>query len=202
MVNRKHVQRGPVMKWQGRRGSRNIEDRRNGGGTGRAVGGVGGVAGILILIVGWYFGVDVSGFVGEPAGGAAEQSADITPQDERAAEFVSVTLADTEEIWSEIFTTQVGNPYSAPTLVLFKGATRSPCGGASAASRSERIGDFGASQPRPPTSERAREQCDLGTDRTSGRLFFRYLGALCRRKVQQSGTRRPSRGNECSRSNR
>ncbi len=122
------------MKWQGRRGSRNIEDRRNGGGTGRAVGGVGGVAGILILIVGWYFGVDVSGFVGEPAGGAAEQSADITPQDERAAEFVSVTLADTEEIWSEIFTTQVGNPYSAPTLVLFKGATRSPCGGASAAS--------------------------------------------------------------------
>lgn len=122
------------MKWQGRRTSRNIEDRRRAGATGRSVGGVGGIAGILLLLAGWYFGVDVSGLVGEPTGGSPTQSAQITPADERAAEFVSVTLADTEEIWGEVFATQVGNSYAAPTLVLFKGATNSPCGGASAAS--------------------------------------------------------------------
>ena len=93
------------MKWQGRRGSRNIEDRRRSGGTGRSVGGVGGIAGLLLLLAGWYFGVDVSGLVGEPTGGSPTQSAQITPADERAAEFVSVTLADTEEIWAELFST-------------------------------------------------------------------------------------------------
>jgi predicted metalloprotease len=59
------------MKWQDRRGSRNIEDRRRSGG-GKSVGGIGGIACILILVLGWYFGVDVSGFVGEPTGGQAQ----------------------------------------------------------------------------------------------------------------------------------
>ena len=48
------------MKWQGRRGSKNIEDRRGrGGGTAK----VGGIAGVLILLAGLYFGFDTSGFV-------------------------------------------------------------------------------------------------------------------------------------------
>jgi predicted metalloprotease len=50
------------MKWQGRRTSRNIEDRRRSGGTSRK-GGVTGIAAVIVLIIGWYFGVDVSGFV-------------------------------------------------------------------------------------------------------------------------------------------
>lgn len=121
------------MKWQGRRGSSNIEDRRRGGGARRA-GGIGGIAGVLILLAGWYFGVDTSQFV-DLGGGGIETSAEveITPADERAAQFVSVTLADTEEVWADIFARQVGQPYSPPVLVLFKGQTRSACGGASAA---------------------------------------------------------------------
>lgn len=122
------------MKWQGRRGSSNIEDRRRRSGGSKAVSGIGGVAGLLILIAGWYFGVDVSGFVGEPTGGRAQQSVEVTPEDERAAQFVSVTLADTEEVWAEVFASQTGDTYTAPTLVLFKGATQSPCGGATAQS--------------------------------------------------------------------
>jgi predicted metalloprotease len=121
------------MKWQGRRGSGNIEDRRRSSGTRRA-GGIGGIAGILILLGGLYFGVDTSQFV--DLGGSSvqsSQSSEITPADERAAEFVSVTLADTEEVWADIFARQVGEPYQAPTLVLFKGQTQSACGGASAA---------------------------------------------------------------------
>lgn len=122
------------MKWQGRRGSGNIEDRRKRSGV-RKSGGIGGIAGVLILLGGLYFGVDVSQFVdlGGTGGTATVQSADITPADERAAEFVSVTLADTEEVWSDIFARQVGAPYDPPTLVLFKGQTQSACGGASAA---------------------------------------------------------------------
>lgn len=120
------------MKWQGRRGSSNIEDRRRGGGV-RKAGGVGGIAGVLILLAGLYFGVDTSQFVDLGGGVETSQSAEITPADERAAQFVSVTLADTEEVWADVFARQVGEPYQAPTLVLFKGQTRSACGGASAA---------------------------------------------------------------------
>ena len=89
------------MKWQGRRGSRNIEDRRSGGGR-RAAGGIGGIAGVLILLAGLYFGFDTSGFVNLGGDGATQSSSEITQADERAAQFVSVTLADTEEIWTEI----------------------------------------------------------------------------------------------------
>lgn len=121
------------MKWQGRRGSSNIEDRRKSGGV-RKAGGIGGIAGVLILLAGLYFGFDTSSFV--DLGGSGEQatSTEITPADEEAAQFVSVTLADTEEVWAEVFADQVGDPYTPPTLVLFKGATQSPCGGASGAS--------------------------------------------------------------------
>ena len=120
------------MKWQGRRGSSNIEDRRRAGGGAR-IGGIGGVAGVLVLLAGWYFGVDTSQFVDLGGGGGSQTSAEITPADERAAEFVSVTLADTEEVWTEIFDRQLDATYVPPVLVLFKGQTRSACGGASAA---------------------------------------------------------------------
>lgn len=121
------------MKWQGRRGSSNIEDRRRRGGARRA-GGIGGIAGVLVLLVGLYLGVDTSEFV-DLTGTDVQSTAtsEITPADERAAQFVSVTLADTEDVWAEIFARQVGQPYNAPTLVLFKDQTRSACGGASAA---------------------------------------------------------------------
>ncbi|MEJ6402009.1 KPN_02809 family neutral zinc metallopeptidase [Yoonia sp. 2307UL14-13] len=120
------------MKWRGRRGSSNIEDRRRSS-AGRRAGGIGGIAGVLILLAGWYFGVDTSQFVDLGGGGSVEQSAEIAEADERAAQFVSVTLADTEEVWSDIFVRQLNRSYEPPVLVLFKGQTRSACGGASAA---------------------------------------------------------------------
>ncbi|MEM6409476.1 MAG: neutral zinc metallopeptidase [Pseudomonadota bacterium] len=124
------------MKWRGRRGSRNIEDRRGRRSVGKT-GGVGGVGLILILVIGYFLGIDVTPLLqgqGQLAGSESGVSQEITPADRQAGEFVSVVLADTEEVWTEIFAAQVGQRYNPATLVLFKGATQSPCGGASGAS--------------------------------------------------------------------
>ena len=76
------------MNWQGRRGSRNIEDRRSGGGR-RAAGGIGGIVGVLILLAGIYFGFDTSGFVDLGGGGATQARSEITQANKCAAQFVS-----------------------------------------------------------------------------------------------------------------
>jgi uncharacterized protein len=121
-----------IMQWRGRRGSNNIEDRRRAGGGARA-GGVGGAGLIIVLLLGWFFDVDVSGFLNDPNAQGGGQ-ATLTAQDEEMGQFVSVTLADTEEVWSKIFSDQLGRSYQAPTLVLFSGSTTSSgCGGASGA---------------------------------------------------------------------
>ncbi|MBV7409942.1 neutral zinc metallopeptidase [Maritimibacter sp. DP1N21-5] len=117
------------MKWQGRRGSRNIEDRRRMGGG--AVGGIGGVGLLIILAVGYFAGVDVTPILNEVASG--QGGGEITAEDEAAADFVSVTLADTEDVWAGVFPEQVGESYTPVTLVLYKGVTQSACGGASGA---------------------------------------------------------------------
>lgn len=121
------------MKWQGRRVSRNIE-RRSGGGGGRAIGGIGGIGGVLILLLGWYFGVDVSGIVGSTGGSSTQQvdTGQITEADPKVEQFVGVVLADTEDVWAAIFNAQVDGAYVPPKLVLFDGITRSACGNASA----------------------------------------------------------------------
>ncbi len=120
------------MKWRGRRGSGNIEDRRRMSARG---GGQIGIVGLLVVLgIGYFFGVDVTPLL-QDGGGSTQQggSVELTEADERAGKFVSVTLADTEEVWSEIFQSQVAEVYSPATLVLFKGVTQSPCGGASGA---------------------------------------------------------------------
>ncbi|MBT8413493.1 MAG: neutral zinc metallopeptidase [Boseongicola sp.] len=119
------------MKWRGRRGSSNIEDRRRMGGGGRQLSLVGV---LLVLGAGYFFGVDVTPLLQGTGVGVQEQvDTEITPADERAGQFVSVTLADTEEVWAKLFREQVGQTYQPVTLVLFKGVTQSPCGGASGA---------------------------------------------------------------------
>ncbi|NBR89357.1 MAG: hypothetical protein EBS68_05490, partial [Rhodobacteraceae bacterium] len=52
---------------------------------------------------------------------------------ERAAEFSSRVLATTEEVWTQVFSQQVGRAYEPPVMVPYSGLTQSPCGGASGA---------------------------------------------------------------------
>ncbi|NNL36343.1 MAG: hypothetical protein HKP35_11035, partial [Silicimonas sp.] len=119
------------MRWQGRRGSRNIEDRR-----GRRMAGGGGIGlvGLLVILgLGYFFGIDVTPLLQGTGGGGQVVETELTEADKRAGAFVSVTLADTEEVWVDVFRNQVGDAYDPATLVLFKGVTQSPCGGASGA---------------------------------------------------------------------
>jgi predicted metalloprotease len=119
------------MEWRGRRGSRNIEDRRSQGPRrgGAAVGGVGMIA---ILLIGYFLGIDVTPLLNDPGAGSSAP-VELTEADQAAGEFVSVTLADTEEVWAQVFKDQLGRSYTPAMLVLFKEATQSPCGGASGA---------------------------------------------------------------------
>lgn len=129
--------RGIVMKWQGRRGSDNIEDRRTSGGGGMArVGGAGGLGVLAIVVIGYFLGFDVTPLLNgmdQSGGPVVQSSGELSDQDKQMGDFVSVTLADTEEVWTDIFQTQLGRTYHPATLVLFSQATQSPCGTASGA---------------------------------------------------------------------
>lgn len=119
------------MEWRGRRGSQNVEDRRRtGGGRGAGIGGAGV---IVVLLLGWFFGVDVTPLLQDPQAIGGNATTELTAEDRAMGEFVSVTLADTEEVWAALFQSQLGETYAPTTLVLFKDYTQSACGGASEA---------------------------------------------------------------------
>lgn len=102
------------------------------GGGGRAAG-IGGAGVIVVLLLGWFLGVDVTPLLQDQGGFQTEAPVELTAEDRAMGEFVSVTLADTEEVWAEVFARQLGQDYRPATLVLFKGYTQSACGGASEA---------------------------------------------------------------------
>ena len=129
------------MKWEGNRESDNVEDRREGGssGGGGLLGGRSiGVGTIVIALVGgWIFGINPMTILGVLDGGApATQVQHVPtqrpPADDRMAKFVSTVLADTEDVWQEVFR-QGGAQYQDPKLVLFRGATPTACGTGQAA---------------------------------------------------------------------
>ena len=121
------------MRLRGVRGSRNIEDRRSRGRVGRRAGGIGGVGLIVLLVIGYFTGMDVTPFLQGGGAPVSQQSRPVSEADQRAAEFTSRVLATTEEVWGQIFPQQLGRTYDPPTLVLYSGVTQSPCGGASGA---------------------------------------------------------------------
>lgn len=118
------------MKWQGRARSSNVEDRRGMGGKGIA--GIGGGLGLIIAIVFALISGDPGVVLDQVTGGSQTSApAQNTAQEDEAAEFVSVVLADTERIWSQIFE-ENGMEYTEPTLVLYTGSVESACGAAGA----------------------------------------------------------------------
>ena len=118
------------MRWENRRQSSNVEDRR-----GMSAGKKGtGIIGIIVLLVGMYYGVDLSGVVGTPqiGGGGAQPSTLEASQEAQLNQISRVVLAETEDSWGQYFARH-NQRYVAPTLVLYTGATQSSCGTGQAA---------------------------------------------------------------------
>ena len=128
------------MRWQGRRQSTNVEDRR-GQRSGPRVAGVGGGMGLLLMVLFvWLMGGDLGDILNVvlqqgPAvvQQAPQQDQPISPEQQKLGEFVKVVFADTEDVWHQVFRDQLNEEYSEPVLVLFSQATRTGCGFASAA---------------------------------------------------------------------
>ncbi len=123
------------MQWRGRRESSNVEDRRTAGGGAARMGGIGGAGAIVVFLLAIFLGVDPSQLLGTGGvdTGTSGTPVELTSDDKAEGQFVSVVLADTEEIWARVFKEQLNTAYTPATLVLFKDATRSACGGASEA---------------------------------------------------------------------
>lgn len=117
------------MRWQGRRESDNVEDRRSDGGGGPSMGGPGfrlpsGKGGIILLIVvlvAGYYGVDLTGLMtGQPLQQQQHSQRSISPNEDEAAKFTSVILATTEDTWGQLFE-KMGRTYQQPKLVMYRG---------------------------------------------------------------------------------
>lgn len=129
------------MKWRGRQGSRNIQDRRGAGGalprmrlprgrTGGSIGGLGFIA--VVFIVALALGVNplqlLEGTVatGPGTGSQTSRPANNAGENELAA-FVSVVVRETEDMWGKVFADNEMR-YQEPQVVLFTDQTRSGCG--------------------------------------------------------------------------
>ena len=123
------------MKWQGRQGSDNIEDRR--GISGKRVAAGGGGLAIILLIVGLLMGGNPQQLIGDFLNQQTSTETSSAPRGEQTQaekdlfQFASVTLADNEKIWTKLFA-ENGLQYKEPTMVIFDDETQSPCGIASA----------------------------------------------------------------------
>src|SRR5690606_1982409 len=136
------------MKWQGRRKSSNVEDRRGQSGSRRGIGGfnpmflgplirllfskVGLILIGIFLVFSLVTGNNPLTLIVNLLGGGVqtETSAPYQPsaEDQKLADFSATILASTEDVWNQLL-----NNYREPTLVLFTNSVSSACGSASSA---------------------------------------------------------------------
>ena len=150
------------MKWEGNRQSDNVEDRRGqgGGGFGGMLGGRSiGIGTIVLALVGsMIFGVNpltiinVLSGMGGSAPVTQSAPAPAPPKEDPVAAFVSTVLAETEDVWTELFR-QSGASYVKPKLVLYSGRTATACAPGTntrTSKRPSRISACAASRQNPP----------------------------------------------------
>jgi len=137
------------MKWQGRRQSSNVDDRRGRSSSGKGFGGfsptlLAPLIKILfsktgLIIVGLFLVFSfVTGnnplsllgniFNGNSNSAVSTESYQGSEEDNIKAEFSATILASTEDVWNNLL-----DGYREPTLVLFTGYVSSACGSASSA---------------------------------------------------------------------
>lgn len=114
------------MRWQGRRQSSNVEDRRGMSSKGMVGGGIGGIVIVIIVLL---LGGDPSSLIQniQTSDQTTTSNYNETAEEKELAQFVSVVLAETETVWHNIFS-DLGSNYREPKLVLFSGSVQSACG--------------------------------------------------------------------------
>ena len=125
------------MKWQGRQGSSNIEDKRFSSSGGGRRGGpgfkLGGGGLIIFAIIYLLMGGNPLNLLPIATNKVQSGPAYVETQtDKEKMEFLSVVLKDTEDVWKEVFK-EYDLKYSEPKLVVFHGSVNSACGTAQAA---------------------------------------------------------------------
>ena len=127
------------MKWEGRRQSSNVDDRRGMRGKGGLIAG-GGIVGIIVVLLqlfGGETGQQVASVVNQVAGGNQTQQAvervELNAEQKKIGEFTATVLADTEDVWEKVFSQNGLGTYKKPTLVLFTENVSTGCGNATAA---------------------------------------------------------------------
>ncbi|MEO1516786.1 MAG: neutral zinc metallopeptidase [Bacteroidota bacterium] len=123
------------MRWQGREGSKNVDDRRRNKRRVQTGAGIG-LGTLLLLALALFMGEDptqVLNQVQQPAPTQTQSNYVPNEEEEALAQFVSVVLKETEDVWHKLFREKLGRRYVEPTLVLFSSEDQSACGFASAA---------------------------------------------------------------------
>ena len=120
------------MRWKGRKGSSNVEDRRGMSfkGKGMVGGGIGTIAIVLVVLL---LGGDPTSIIQNVQSDNQSTNTNYTEtaEEKELAQFVGVVLAETENVWHAIFK-EAGSTYREPKLVLFSGSVQSACGVAGA----------------------------------------------------------------------
>jgi len=120
------------MRWRDERQSDNVEDRRGMSiPRGAKIGGIGGLGLLAIVVIGMFLGIDptvlLQGIPDVQTPSVSVQPGDRPALNDDQSKFVSVVLAETEDVWSETFQ-KMGRTYQPPTLVLYTEAVQSACG--------------------------------------------------------------------------
>jgi len=121
------------MRWNDRRLSDNVEDRRGGGGM-RTLGVGGGIGGVIIIVLALLFNRNpqqVLQQVQQGSGGTA-QSEKVTANSDENARFASTVLAATEDVWTKL-SNDMHKHYQDPGMVIYSDVDESGCGSAQAA---------------------------------------------------------------------
>lgn len=125
------------MRWQGKEGSRNVEDARHRSGGKKTVFAGGGLVTIGLALAIWFLGGNPLNFLQQQGGvqiGGGQAGGEVVEDPERdkfeapLAKFSSVVLKYTEDVWSPIFERELGKTYRPPTLKLYREGTDSGCG--------------------------------------------------------------------------
>lgn len=121
------------MRWNDRRLSDNVEDRRGGGGM-RTLGVGGGIGGVIIVVLALLFNRNPQQVLQQvqQGSGGTTQSEKVTANSDENARFASTVLADTEDVWTKLFN-DMHKHYQDPGMVIYSDVDQSGCGSAQAA---------------------------------------------------------------------